>query len=97
MKNVVLCKEMTHHMLCLYRPVCDSSCSDGLNTSQHVHTSEDAERQPQPQAAVHGERMTLRLKNIWVEVHSVPICGPKLQRPAEKRCKAKFHPQINTL
>lgn len=39
------------------RSVSASTCSHGPDTSQHMHTSEDAQRQPQPQAAVHGERL----------------------------------------
>lgn len=42
---------------CFCRPVSAIACSDGPDASQHVHTLEDAQRQPQPQATVHGERM----------------------------------------
>lgn len=42
-------------MLSSCRPFSASACSDGPDTSQYVHTPEDAQRQSQPQAAVHGE------------------------------------------
>lgn len=49
--NLVLCDS------CFHRPVFDSSRSDGPNALQYVHTTEDDQRQPQPQTTVHGETL----------------------------------------
>lgn len=44
------------------RPVSARARSDGPDASQHVHALEDAQRQPQSQATVHGERMMAGLQ-----------------------------------
>lgn len=62
---VMFCKMKKMATLCSgsCRPGPASACSCGPDTSQHVHTSEDNQRQSQPQTAVHGERMSI-LPNI---------------------------------
>lgn len=53
------------------RPVSARARSDGPDASQHVHTLEDAQRQPQPQATVHGERMMAGLQACLSECVSM--------------------------
>jgi len=62
----------------LCRPVSAVTCPDGADTSQHVHPLEDAQRQPQPQAALHGER-------TMAAVHACLSCfGGELQYALSK-------------
>lgn len=75
-------------MLWFCRPISASTCSDGSDTIQHVHSFEDTQRQPQPQATVHGERLRAYLPKLLSEHTDLCFCllvgqWSKCLRPAE--------------